>query len=781
MNARVLETALGGLLHDIGKFSQRAFRESEGLGAQSRGMTSMICPTGRHGGPTHLHTLYTNEFVETLPFLPGALDRSRVANLAAYHHRPDTDEQRVITAADWLSSGMERRADEESPEGNRHFRRVRLFSVASTIALPDLEPAKPSPLLLRECNPGETFPDASPPVVDLTEEYRSLWNRFTACWAANRCGDPLGFVNRAISILERFTWCIPSATNAVPDISLFDHLKTTSAIAVCLQDSASDKDEPFLLVAADLTGIQRYIFGVHQGAGAPARRLRARSFQVTAYLESISLGLLHQLGLPLTQRILFAGGKFHLLLPNSPETRREVDALRRSAARWLFELSSGEVSLAVAELPMGKEGLERFPESVASINERLRDARDRAGESILIDDGRWNTEAFVMAALELSGSAVVCDACRRRVASEHLDPESGAALCLHCRAEERIGRMLPQSRYVAYYSDRRGFEAGPVGGFALVRHGELPPGDPAIVVDLDGRGEGSAALPLVGSFRSRYIPHNRETGAAVMFEELGRLAIGRPALGFLKMDVDNLGYLFARGFQKTSTAGELADHGSVSRVAALARTLEVFFSGYLEVLLRTEFPNIYLVYSGGDDVAAVGPWNEIFDLGPRIRDEFRRYTGGNAAWSFSAGVAVTKPRTPVTVAMQEADELLGASKEDRRLGRAAVASSLRCCESAGKGPHHRLRNLHPLGRVRIGPGPGQASARVAPGGSGELRQAAAAIALCRNGRAVPSHAGYSAPTVCPASGPRHSPQLGRRDRRSPVGAGVGGLPGSPPE
>ena len=52
-------------------------------------------------------------------------------------------------------------------------------------------------------------------------------------------------MNRSLGILEHFTWCIPSATNVFPDISLYDHLKTTAAIAACLNDVESST-EPFL-------------------------------------------------------------------------------------------------------------------------------------------------------------------------------------------------------------------------------------------------------------------------------------------------------------------------------------------------------------------------------------------------------------------------------------------------------------------------------------------------------------------------------------------------------
>ena len=108
MNAH--EIALGALLHDIGKFMQRAHPPGQGLGAQSRGMTDYICPffNGRH---SHQHVLYTNEFVENMPFIPQSLDKSAVANLASYHHKPDTDAQRgqlLRATADRVQQGHDR-------------------------------------------------------------------------------------------------------------------------------------------------------------------------------------------------------------------------------------------------------------------------------------------------------------------------------------------------------------------------------------------------------------------------------------------------------------------------------------------------------------------------------------------------------------------------------------------------------------------------------------------------------------------------------------------------
>ncbi len=667
-----LEIALGALLHDVGKFSQRAHGAKEGLSPQSLGMTPMLCPSDRkHGGPTHEHVLYTNEFAETMPFVPERLNRSRVANLASYHHRPDTAEQQIIAKADRLSSGMERYAvDEEREAGGRRFRRVRLHSVASTVNASGAAPPGPAALPLSRLSPEGAFPIEAAEDADLTSEYRRLWEEFLRAWAENRCPAPLDFINRAALILECYTWCIPSATNVVPDISLYDHLKTTAATAVCLHQSGERAKEPFLLVAADLTGIQKYVFDIRKGTGGLARRLRARSFKVAAYLESVSLELLSRLQLPLVHRILFAGGKFHLLLPNTEEVARELSAIEREASVWLFDHSAGEVGLTVAAIAMGEEGLKDFAESVARLNASLRESRDRAGQSVLVEAGSWNEGRFVLPRLDVSAAEELCEACQRRRGQEQKVHDTTRIVCDDCLREEDLGRLLPGARYVAFAGGQSGRHQAPVGSFDLVRGTDAPNAQPRLILDLDGAGQGHEGLPVVGAFRGRYVPHDPETGHVTEFKEIAARSLGDEALGYLKMDVDNLGYVFSQGLKGPNNAGgttsgreeAVQDRTSISRVATLSRTLETFFSGYLEWLLRNQFQDVYLVYSGGDDVLAVGPWNQMFDLALRVREDFRRFTGGNRAWTLSAGVAVVNQRVPLLTATEQAEALLEASK-----------------------------------------------------------------------------------------------------------------------
>lgn len=97
-----------------------------------------------------------------------------------------------------------------------------------------------------------------------------------------------------LHIIYRYCWCIPANTQAlIPDVSLFDHLKTTAAIASCIylyhketgnltEVELRRDDIPRFCLVGDISGIQSYIFditGIGVGGGV-ARQLRARSFYV---------------------------------------------------------------------------------------------------------------------------------------------------------------------------------------------------------------------------------------------------------------------------------------------------------------------------------------------------------------------------------------------------------------------------------------------------------------------------------------------------------------------
>jgi len=657
------EVALGALLHDIGKFMQRAFPPGQGLSAQSKGMESLVCPVSPAGYATHRHALYTNEFVEYhLKWLPPGMDRATVANLAAYHHRPGTREQEWIAKADRLSSGIDRRDDEEAESGARRHRTTRLCSVAAGVGQRD--GGREYTFALEPLDADAVFPMTRAPEEDLTREYRRLWDAFVDEWVRNRCGNPFQYVARALGVLERYTWCVPSATNALPDVSLYDHAKSTAAIAVALAGAPADEEKPFLLAAGDLTGIQKYIFGFKMGVGGLARRLRARSFNVNAFTQAMLLRVLRRLDLPLTQVILMAGGKFHLLLPNTPEARACLEETGAEASRWLREISGGETAAVIASLARDEKELADFSTALTALHERLREERARAGRTLLIRDGRWDEEAFVLPPLDVRDG--LCECCGRQGGRLREDPDGDAAvICDRCDDDERTGARLPRCRYIAFHDDdQHGEYATPAGRYSLLSEQDLSgkaAREALLVLDLDGAPDVERvpeAVPVVGQVWARYAPRDAE-GRLEDLKTLAGRSKGVAYLGCLKMDVDDLGWIFGTGTRLGGDAGR----ASMARVATLSRTLDLFFKAHLERLLEEKFPDVYLVYAGGDDVLALGPWDQVFELARQIRADFRKMSGGNPIWKLSAGIALTQPGVPVVVAADHAEELLEASKQ----------------------------------------------------------------------------------------------------------------------
>ncbi|GAI94666.1 unnamed protein product, partial [marine sediment metagenome] len=132
-----------------------------------------------------------------------------------------------------------------------------------------------------------------------------------------------------LSLLEKYTWCLPSdTTKEIADISLYDHLRTTSAIAACLYRFHEQDIEGYLnspkneynlrLIGGDLSGIQDYIFKItDKGKGGVAKRLRSRSFYLSTLIEVTVQKILHSLELPISCNLISTGGRFVLLAPEN--------------------------------------------------------------------------------------------------------------------------------------------------------------------------------------------------------------------------------------------------------------------------------------------------------------------------------------------------------------------------------------------------------------------------------------------------------------------------------
>lgn len=391
--------ALAALLHDLGKFAERARIDVDADKLEI--WKQLDCPHWE-GRPSHIHAAYTTagfmaiesllperEHLLARPFSPvdsHEADDSLI-NAAARHHRPDTFLQWIIATADRLASGFERsefeaynKASEGTRTGRNHYQ-ARLLSLFDAMGLEHdrrdahawCQPLSPlSPQSVFPLERAKYEPSADGPAQ---EEYKALWQ----AWLQGLKRIPTSHRKNLALWLDHFdaawlayTHAIPSATagNARPDVSLYDHSKAVAALAVALwrwhHDTArtgadavqalrerADWDQAkFLLIQGDFTGIQDFIFA--EGGETQrhaAKLLRGRSFQVSLLSELAALSLLEALDLPPTSQIINAAGKCLIVAANTDTTRTRLEEVRMRLDAWFLEQTFGESGIVLASEP----------------------------------------------------------------------------------------------------------------------------------------------------------------------------------------------------------------------------------------------------------------------------------------------------------------------------------------------------------------------------------------------------------------------------------------------
>lgn len=672
---------LAALLHDIGKFMQRAEVQ---LGDTSRQMESTLCPVNK-GIYSHKHVLWTDYFFESCVRLPAGFSKSEIGRLSAIHHRPDSALAEIITVADRLSSGMDRdsmRQDEEA--GRDAYKKMRLRPVFESLEL-DL-PVKGAVYRyeLKPLNdPVDVFPRAqaelNPPEGEsLVRSYRVLWDEF-AVQVGNLATDDFHVFYCGLNqLLQQYTWCISSSTMDYPDVSLYDHVKTTAAIAACLyryhaplldQKDVRDYDaEKFVLVVGDLSGIQDYLFNIkHIGAGGSAKRLRARSFTVSLMTEITVQRFIRLFELWEPNVLMSSGGKFYLLLPNLPDTDEKIERLEGEIRSWLYENLNAEIGINIATLKLAGKDFSAFQKVFSEINARLQQKKLVPFSSVLSGPSGWS-DAFILDHAVFGEEEKLCKGCGRLPGSRIEDDKH---FCGWCEQDKDIGAQLPKADYTALYDDEKRSLFKLLGhSFEFVKDLKDISGRPYLILSL-AQWATNNRLPVSRRFLAQHIPvlavedcsdcdcdekDEVKAGQPMMFQCIARKSEGKRIVAYLKADVDRLGELFAHGFKGVTK--------SVSRLATMSRMLDLFFSGYIEKLLtHKENRHIYTVYSGGDDLLLIGPWNKTIHFAKKVQEEFTRFICYNPNLTLSAGVILAKPRMPVFRSVEMADMAIEEAKE----------------------------------------------------------------------------------------------------------------------
>ena len=704
---------LGCLLHDIGKFFERAeilddYRKNDE-------MKQGYCKKHPEGYYSHLHVLNTLRFCELLSeqvtqIKPDENQRQSTAdqnwiNLASLHHIPSEREdsylEKIVQAADHLASAEREQGNFYEQGINKKTRLESLLgriSIGETVRKNDcflplsatslseeaVYPKHARLLGMEEKSSEKGKAKAWLSQNSLVKDYKIIAEKFVdelQCLQTFQSGVSKekvlkSTVRSLLSLMEQYLAKVPAATNVIhPDISLFDHLRVTAAIGEGLyfyhnankDQTAKNLDDKttvkWQLVCGDFSGIQKFIYKI-TSKGA-AKGLRGRSFFIQLLCDAVAEQIIRSLGLYATAKVYSSGGKFYLLIPShqTEQLKKVVDSVNRQ----LLIQYQGEVSLGVGISEINGDDFRggNMGKRWQEVNEDLQKYRLQPFKTQVMED----TDCFSQQTLHDLGA---CKVCGRDDKAADLNTDK---TCKQCRELENIGRVLADTDYLFWVwgDDRKTVFNKRLKHLCKIDF----PGTDCSLYFLDKEPEFSeltdlsaSHLEVLNNWRGlkknhlgysqglRYVGkwQKDKESADWEFDDFSNRAKGINRMGVLRMDVDNLGEIFIRGLRFGNDENKTM--GSLSRVATLSRQLHLFFAGYLHQILAS-YERSQIIYAGGDDVFIIGSWDELPEVAFKIRQEFQKYCANNQHFTLSGGISTVSGKYPIS----KAAELAGDAEE----------------------------------------------------------------------------------------------------------------------
>ena len=741
---------LAALLHDIGKFFQRADKsfadKNNALSAYSKNLANDICPVNDQGRFSYQHVVWTNEFFEktkeVFNKVPGLRinpyenkDMDNLVTFACNHHRPQTLWQAIVTMADGWSAGIDRLSPSDLKKkdyaskkvdwGKLSYKTVPLFSVFNK-----LNGGKGNKAFkLKALNIDKVFPAEINKKEDgISEaEYKDLWKGFTSELKELPTDSIYGFTESLLFLLKKYTWCIPSNTMDMADVSLFEHLKTTAALAdsiYCYYQKHPDDfnwneadkrltlkadKHPVLMLGVDISGIQKFIY--HIASSKAAKSLKGRSFYLQLLIDAMIQRIVTHpdINATLGHVVYSSGGKCYMILPNTQEVLNALSDLKKEFERDLWNEHKGRISVNFGykgftyrfkkendewiswieiEDTIGRRQLNELWKAVA---DEINLAKNRQFESLLLEkyDDFFDEKSDK---LEVKEHQEIC-----AVTGEELDQSNRKELDKDADKnpvyvsksvfdQVKLGTVLKDADYLIvfkgqakddeYLSNWAKTRISILGlNYYLFDQNELTIDDAEfrgissadtsrvyrinttdfLAAKLKGQGVSYGFLFYGGNNQALMPNRNEKT-----FEQLTQTIAGdkesETYFGVLRMDIDSLGNIFIKGFDKQDR--------SFASYATLSFMLDWFFSGYLNTIRNSEaFSDwVNILYSGGDDVFAVGRWDKVIAFARKVELDFKKFTGRDDI-TLSGGMATVRNKFPIAKAADLAGEAEEAAKK----------------------------------------------------------------------------------------------------------------------
>lgn len=636
MEERMVNQFYGSLLHDIGKAVQRAENVRK------------------------KHQIVGADLLEKF-------DANReITRSLRYHHSdymssslPKDSLSYITYIADNIASGTDRRSenDEKGWKWNSKTPLQDIFNrFGNEPSKRYIAPSELRPNVVDKILPSKVMHDYTP------GEYSRGVSYFEEGLSAIEFTEE--YAPSVLNLVEATMSFMPSSTNMleVADISLYDHMKLTAAYACSILQYAGEKGiddyektfkngansfykkQAFMLIGFRLEGVQDFIYTI-TSKGAH-KQLRSRAFYVEMMSQWFVDSFLKKSGLTRANVLYSDTEHGYIIVGNTNDNRNIIVEAQKEFNEFLLENFGVKLYMAVgtAGFSASQVMMENSSDEYTNIFREI--------DFILDKNSKNRYQASEILKLNKAGKkdgreCAICHSTGNMV--------DGQNKCELCEKLENFSTNIQKQEFFVINDDSNGLPVSKNAYLSTVTEDEVKKGKVQGRIYAKNRldtGHMQETHIWVGDY-SMTNDYNSYAKRKWTKDENGN-SIGIKRLGALMIDVDDLYAGFLSGFK---IQGE-GKYTTMSRYATLSRRLQSFFKLYLNNF--AEDKELSIIYSEGDDVFAIGAWDDILDFAQDVYDYFKKWTDGKM--TFSAGVALVESKTPINVIARETKALLDKAK-----------------------------------------------------------------------------------------------------------------------
>jgi CRISPR-associated protein Csm1 len=472
------------------------------------------------------------------------------------------------------------------------------------------------------------------------------------------------------------------------------------------------EEKEVTLIGVDIGNIQSFIsksYNYEEARRKATKRIRGRSYMISIITEIIALHIIKELGL--TNLNILRSSAGNLLIVSDKLDERKMKSLEKEIEEFIFREFKGDLLVSIAFGHRKIKDLfnpEGFSDSLKEIGEEMENKKSKRFSSIL--------EELVKVNKKKSGLKI-CDVCGNYIEEPKNSSENRCKLCAFL---EDFGEEVVKKDFIVITRnikiDMRPKYEFKFGRFSyylsLIDKNEIEIFEKRIdkeitkededndvyflffinrfkdVLDMIKSGHQFSSIKLIPFLEYSYVPLEEDTKKIlpIELEENSKDNIRRDLLNNVKVkikgkdevvdfnklciaffDLDNAGKVFSGKeykvlYPENETKLKIVSFKSKEITLSKWVTLSFFTHFFFNVIANklAKKWNVYVIFSGGDDIKIFGSPYEVLNFYFDFTEEFLTYF--NKRLTFSGGIMLTGKYIPIFNSIKSIEELEKSAK-----------------------------------------------------------------------------------------------------------------------